>query len=65
MDKKIWKCNFYKRELKSKKTLFPHLRFCPERPINIRKKQIEERKKREEECKNRKKQDLYLGEEYY
>jgi hypothetical protein len=42
------------------------LRFCPERPINIRKKQMEERKKREEEeRKKRKKQDLYLGEEYY
>jgi len=45
MDEKIWKCNFSKREFKSKKALFPHLRFCPERPMNIRKKQIEECKK--------------------
>jgi len=65
MDEKIWKCNFCKREFKSKKALFAHLRFCPERPINIRKKQMEECKKREEERQKHKEQDLYLGEEYY
>jgi hypothetical protein len=58
MEEKIWKCNFCKREFKSKKALFAHLRFCPKRPKNIRKKQAEKRKKHKE-------QDLYLGEEYY
>ena len=58
MEEKIWKCNFCKREFKSKKALFAHLRFCPERPKNIRKKQTVERKKH-------KQKDLYLGEEYY
>jgi hypothetical protein len=51
-----YKCQFCRREFKSKKALFAHLRFCPERPKNIRKKQAEERKKH-------KQKDLYLGEE--
>ena len=58
MDEKIWKCNFCKRKFKSKKALFAHLRFCPLRPKNIRKKLAEKSKKLKE-------QDLYLGEELY
>jgi len=58
MEEKIWKCNFCKRKFKSKKALFAHLRFCPVRPKNIRKKLAEKSKKLKE-------QDLYLGEELY
>jgi len=53
-----YKCQFCKRKFKSKKALFAHLRFCPVRPKNIRKKLAEKSKKLKE-------QDLYLGEEYY
>jgi len=53
-----YKCQFCGREFKNLWALRAHLRFCPKRPKNIRKKQAEERKKHKE-------QDLYLGEEYY
>ena len=53
-----YKCQFCGREFKSKKALFAHLRFCPERPKNIKKKQALEPKKHKEQA-------LYLGEEYY
>jgi hypothetical protein len=45
--KKIPKCQFCGREFKSYKALWAHLRFCPERPINIRaKEEAEERERR-------------------
>jgi len=53
-----YKCQFCEREFKNLWALRAHLRFCRERPKNIRKKQAEERKKH-------KQKDLYLGEEYY
>jgi hypothetical protein len=45
---KVPRCNFCGREFKSYKALWAHLRFCPKRPINIRKWEAERRKREKE-----------------
>lgn len=53
-----YECQFCGRKFKNLWALRAHLRFCPVRPKNIRKKLAEKSKKLKE-------QDLYLGEELY